>query len=212
LGSEIFLSLVDPQQAPYGSHLRQLAVSTLCSNRDLPLLLGVGQGPSDFTLEANAPVLAVRCLAGPTPPRAPCNDGAETWQLISHLSLNYLSLADDAAGGGASALRELLELYGDRADPVIRRQIEGVRSVSSQSIVRRVPLPGPAAFARGTEVTLSCDERAFEGLGAFLLGAVLERFFSRYAAISSFCETVLRTEQRGEIMRWPARLGHNPLC
>jgi type VI secretion system protein ImpG len=212
LGSEVFLSLVDPEQAPYGSHLRQLAISTLCSNRDLPLRLAVGQGPSDFTLEANAPVLAVRCVAGPTPPRPPCNDGAETWQLISHLSLNYLSLADDSAGGGASALRELLELYGDRADPIIRRQIEGVRAVSSHSIVRRVPLPGPAAFARGTEVILTCDERAFEGLGAFLLGAVLERFFSRYAAISSFCETVLCTVQRGEIMRWPARLGHNPLC
>jgi type VI secretion system protein ImpG len=212
LGSEVFLSLVDPNQAPTSTQLRQLAVSTLCSNRDLALRLSLGQGPSDFILDANAPVQAIRCVAGPTPPRPPCADGGQTWQLISHLSLNYLSLTDDADGGGATALRELLALYGDRADPVVRRQIEGVRSVSSQSIVRRLPLPGPAAFARGTEVTLTCDERSFEGSGVFLLGAVLERFFSRYAAISSYCETVLHSLQRGEIMRWPARLGHSPLC
>ncbi len=212
VGSEVFLALVDPEQAPYSVRLRQLAVSTLCSNRDLPLMLTLGQGPSDFILDANAPVLAVRCIAGPTPPRPPSADGDQTWRLISHLSLNYLSLTDDADGGGATALRELLELYGDRSDPVIRRQIQGVRSVCSQSIVRRVPLPGPATFARGTEVALTCDESAFEGSGVFLLGAVLERFFGRYAAISSFCETVLRTVQRGEIMRWPARLGHSPLC
>ena len=88
-----------------------------------------------------------------------------------------------------------------------RRQIEGVRSVKSQSIARRLPRPGPAAFARGTEITITCDETAFEGTSVFVLGAVLERFFSRYAAINSFSETVLHTLQHGEVMRWPARLG-----
>jgi type VI secretion system protein ImpG len=34
------------------------------------------------------------------------------------------------------------------------------------------------------------------------LGAVLERFFAKYASINSFAETVLRTDQRGEVMRW----------
>ena len=131
--------------------------------------------------------------------------------MISHLSLNYLSLTDATDGGGASALRELLALYGDSGDAVIRRQIEGVRSVASQPVTRRLPLPGPAAFARGTEVTLTCDETAFEGMGVFLLGAVLEQFFSRYTSINSFTETALHTVRRGEIARWPARLGRRPL-
>ena len=49
----------------------------------------------------------------------------------------------------------------------------------------------------------------------FLLGAVLERFFAKYVSINSFTETVLRTLQRGEVMRWPAsRRGqrHDPLA
>ncbi|MGC9983792.1 MAG: type VI secretion system baseplate subunit TssF [Polyangia bacterium] len=210
-GSEVFLALVDPDEAPFPSRLKQLAVAVTCTNRDLPLHLPLGQGSSDFSLETGAPVAAVRCVAGPTPPRASCAHGDPTWRLISHLSLNYLSLTDAADGGGASALRELLALYGDSGDAVIRRQIEGVRSVASQPVTRRLPLPGPAAFARGTEVTLTCDETAFEGMGVFLLGAVLERFFSKYTSINSFTETALHTVQRGEIARWPARLGRRPL-
>jgi type VI secretion system protein ImpG len=211
VGSEVFLALVDPNEAPFSAQLKQLAVAVTCTNRDLPLHLPLGQGASDFSLETGAPVAAVRCVAGPTPPRPCCAHGDPTWRLISHLSLNYLSLTDAADGGGASALRELLALYGDTGDAVTRRQIEGVRSVTSQTVTRRLPLPGPAAFARGTQVKLTCDETAFEGMGVFLLGAVLERFFSKYASINSFTETALQTVQRGEIARWPARIGRRPL-
>ena len=211
VGSEVFLALVDPDEAPFRSQLKQLAVSVTCTNRDLPLHLPVGQRASDFLLETGAPVTAVRCVAGPTPPRPSYAHGDPTWRLISHLSLNYLSLTDAADGGGASALRELLALYGDSGDAVIRRQIDGVHSVASRSVTRRLPLPGPAAFGRGTEVTLTCDETAFEGMGVFLLGAVLERFFSKYVSLNSFTETALKTVQRGEIARWPARIGRRQL-
>jgi type VI secretion system protein ImpG len=156
-------------------------------------------------------VLAIRCVAGPTAPRPSHAHGDTTWRLISHLSLNYMSITDAADGGGASALRELLALYGDSGEAVTQRQIDGVRSVTSQSVTRRLPFPGPAAFGRGTKVTLSCDETAFEGMGVFLFGAVLERFFSKYASINSFTETALKTVQRGEIARWPARIGRRPL-
>jgi type VI secretion system protein ImpG len=124
---------------------------------------------------------------------------------VSHLSLNHLSLVDDARG--ASALRELLSLYGDLTDPSTRKQIEGVRATASAGITRALPLPGPMSFGRGVEITLTFDETSFEGAGAFLLGAVLERFFGKYVSINSFTETVLRTVQRGDVMRWPARLG-----
>jgi type VI secretion system protein ImpG len=56
-------------------------------------------------------------------------------------------------------------------------------------------------------LTLTCDETAFEGTGIFLLGSVLGRFFSRYVSINSFVETVLSSVNRGEVMRWPVRMG-----
>jgi type VI secretion system protein ImpG len=206
-GSEVFVSLVDGEHGPYRPSLRQIAVDTLCTNRDLPLQMSVGHGRTDFTVDSGAPVESVRVVAGPSPPRESHAWGETTWRLISHLSLNYLSLSDSGDGRGAVALRDLLALYADLADAHTRRQIEGVNSVGTGPIVRRVESGGAAAFARGLEVTLECDETAFEGASAFLLGAVLEEFFARYASINSFTETVLKSRQRGEITRWPRRIG-----
>ena len=37
--------------------------------------------------------------------------------------------------------------------------------------------------------------------------SVLERFFRKYVTINSFTETVLSTQQRGEITRWRPEAG-----
>ena len=208
VGSETFISLVDNRQAPYGHDLRQLGVSALCTNRDLPLFMNVGTGKSDFTLADSAPVSAIRCLAGPSRPRASHAHDNQAWRLISQLSLNYLSLSE--AGQGAAALRELLRLYGESNDAALQLQIEGLREVSSKPCTRRLPMPGPIVFGRGLEITLEFDENAFRGTGVFLLGAVFERFLARYVSINSFTETVIRTTERGEIMRWKAKPGRRP--
>jgi type VI secretion system protein ImpG len=211
IGSEVFVSLVDAEEAPYRSDLRQLAVATLCTNRDLPLLMPVGKAKTDFTLESGAPVQAVRVLSGPTPPRPAWGEGESVWRLISHLTLNYLSLVDTSPERGALALRDLLTIYTDVADAACRKQVDGVRSVRSVPITRRLPGAGPITYGRGLQITLTCDEMAFEGTGVFLLGAVLDQFFARYVSVNSFTETVLETLARGEVMRWPARLGQRQL-
>ena len=36
---------------------------------------------------------------------------------------------------------------------------------------------------------------------------VLDRFFAEYASLNHFTQTVIRTVERGEIMRWPPRAG-----
>ena len=207
VGSELFLSIVDGKEAPYRSSLRQLGVETLCTNRDLPLHMAIGRGQTDFTLESGAPVLAVRCIAGPTRPRPSQAFGESAWRLISHLSLNYLSLVDCKEGDGAAATRELLALYADDKDSASIKQVEGVKSISSRAINGRVPTSGPITYGRGVEVTVTCDEHAFEGTGVFLLGAVLDEFFARYVSINSFTQTIIRSTERGEIIKWPARLG-----
>jgi len=167
----------------------------------------VGVGPTDFTMDIDAPVEATRCVSGPTPPRPSPAEGEIAWRAISHLSLNYLSLADVNEEEGASALRDLLKLYGDDSDPQIRKQMDGVKRIRARPIVRRIGRPGPIAFARGLEMTLTLDEAAFEGTGVFLIGAVLDQFFAKYVSLNSFTETVVKTLQRGEVMRWPARIG-----
>ena len=206
VGSEVYLTLVDGANAPYANTVRQLAVDALCTNRDLPLHMPVG-GESDFSLMSNAPVQSVKCLRGPTRPRPRFVSGDTSWRMVSHLNLNYLSLLNSREGNGAASLREMLELYADISDPAIRRQVEGVAAIQTQSIIRRLPLAGPLTAGRGLGIELTLDERCFEGVGIFLMGRILAEFLARYASINSFTETRLVSTERGEIVRWPLKLG-----
>lgn len=211
VGSEVFVSLVDASEAPYSTDLRQLAVKILCTNRDLPLHMPVGIGKTDFTLESGAPVDSIRCVVGPSKPKPSYAEGDTAWRLISHLSLNYLSIVDSDEQKGAAALRELLRLYGYITEAHIGKQIEGILSVASVPITHRMPIEGPITFGRGLELTVTMDEASFEGTGCFLLGAILEDFFAKYVSINSFTETVIKTDKRGEIMRWPVRIGRRQM-
>lgn len=206
VGSEVFISLVDGREAPFSEALKQLAVTTLCSNRDLPLHMPVGLGKTDFTADTVLPTLAIRCIRGPTRPQTTFKEGDSPWSLISHLSLNYLSLMDSDPQQGATALRELLSLYA-RGDANAEKQIEGLRSIKVQPVTRRLPMPGPIAFGRGLRIELELNELAFQGGSPFLFGGVMEQFFSRYVSINTFTETVLRGSARGEIMRWVPKCG-----
>ena len=221
VGSEVFLSLVDAAHAPFSGDLRQLSIETLCTNRDLVLQMPVGIARSDFSLDAAAPVARIRVVSGPSRPYAPLADGAVAWRAISHLSLNYLSLVDSSKEEGAAALRDVLELYAASSDMSARKQIEGIRSVRVIPVVRRLPASSrdaasPArttsmlAFGRGLEITVEVDEMAFEGGSAFLLGSVLNHFFSRYVSMNSFTETSVRSLGRGEINRWVPHWGARP--
>jgi type VI secretion system protein ImpG len=210
IGTEVFLSLVDAAQAPYSGDLRQLSIEVLCTNRDLVLQMPVGIGAGDLSLDMAAPVASVRVASGPSSPYAPLADGAISWRAISHLAMNYLSLVQTTPDEGAAALRDLLELYASSADVNARRQIEGIRSVRVGRVVRRLRGPGPLVFGRGLEINLNIDDLAFEGASAYLLGAVLDRYFARHVSINSFTETVLRSDARGEISRWGIQQGARP--
>ena len=61
------------------------------------------------------------------------------------------------------------------------------------------------------EIGLCFEESAFLDMSVVVLGSVLEEFFARYAAINSFTETVMKTPDGIERIRWPARCGLKPL-
>ncbi|MET3497959.1 type VI secretion system baseplate subunit TssF [Variovorax boronicumulans] len=205
IGSEVYMQIVDPQQAPYAATLRQLAVSALCTNRDLPLLMPLGRD-NDFDCVDSFPVQRVRMVRGPSRPVSPVVSQGLGWRVVDHLALNYLSISDSTPEQGAAALRETLMLYAVHADEMRQGQVRGLLSVKSKSVARRLPLKGPIAFGRGLEVTLEVDKDAFHGHSVFLFGAVMSRFLARHVEVNHFVETVLRVAGKGETMRW------RPLC
>jgi len=211
IGTEVFLSVVDQREAPYAGTLQQLGVKALCSNRDLPLLMPAAQPGGELLLEASAPVDSVRVIKGPSRPLSGLREGNVAWRFISQLSLNHLSLIDTDREKGAAALRDLLRLYVPEADSAQHRQIEGLRSVRTEPVVRRLPMPGPIAFGRGVRIDVEVDELAFQGGSAFLLGCVLERYFTRHVSMNGFAETHVRSQTRGEIFAGRPTSGSRPI-
>ncbi|WP_058912958.1 type VI secretion system baseplate subunit TssF [Entomohabitans teleogrylli] len=209
-GSEVYFSLSDSRHAPWHGDLHYLSAEVLCTNRDLPLLLRQ-QDPGAFVVPDSIPLRQVVFREGPTEPRPALAEDRITWQLISQLQLNYLSLMDRDPQQGAASLRQLLGLYGDLCDPAVARQIDGVRHCRLRPVYQRAPLPGPVAFARGIAIELTLDEQAFSGSSPYVLGCVLEQLFARLVAINAFTRVTLISQQRGEIARWPARMGNRML-
>ncbi len=211
IGSEVSISIVDPLEAPFADGLQQLAVMSTCSNRDLPLLMPTNTGASDLTLEQSGPVESIRVIKGPTRPLSAHREGNLAWRLINQLTLNHLTLNDADAEEGASALRALLRLYTHEGDAALHKQIEGLLSVSTKSVVRRLPMPGPIAFGRGVQIELELDDMAFLGASPYLFGCVLERFFARHVSLNGFTEIRVRTQTRGEILAGRPRCGSRPI-
>jgi type VI secretion system protein ImpG len=128
--------------------------------------------------------------------------------LISHLSLNYLSIVNE----GKEALQKILELYdfSDSAD--IKKQISGIAAVSSERRFTRVRSEYGVGFARGTRVEIEFDEDQFSGSGAYLFASVLEKFFGLYTSMNSFTQLVARSRQRREVLEeWAPRAGQSIL-
>ena len=90
---------------------------------------------------------------------------------------------------------------------VSEQRLRGIEGITSRPIVRRLRQKNGFNAARGIEITVRLDDKAFEGIGIFLLGAVLDRFFAEYTSLNSFTETVIESKQRGVVKRWPPRTG-----
>jgi len=211
IGTEVSLSIVDANEAPFPADLRQIGVRALVTNRDLPVLMPLGGAKGDLTLAQTAPVKSINVIKGPSRPLSALREGNVAWKLINQLSLNHLSLTDTDAEHGASALREILRLYASTGDAGAQRQVDGVRSVQLKPVVRRLPMPGPITFGRGVEVKVEVDDHAFEGASAFLLGCVLERFVARHVSMNGFTQMRLHSTGRGDILMGRPRCGNRPI-
>jgi len=206
-GTEMRLRVVDRELELLDSSSDTLSLRLTCSNRDLPALMTLGHPQGDFTLEQEQVVQQIRCLRKPTSPVRPPMGKGVIWRLVSHLSLNHLSLVSN----GREALMELLSLYNYRQASAIRKQINGITAITSEPAMTRIGHPRPA-FVRGTGITLELDESQFIGSGIFLFGTVLDHFFGQYCSLNSFTQLTLRSKQREQrVVQWQPRTGTQPL-
>jgi type VI secretion system protein ImpG len=218
-GSEVFISLVDPQFKLLSAPVDVLHIDALCTNRALPARLPFGNAAGDFRLEGRPGITKIVALRKPTDPLPAPAASSNRWRLISHLSLNYISLLDsgqsmghEGDGKALNALQEILRLYDFADSPVTRQKVAGVVGLKSRRIVRRVGSGPASGFARGLEAELEFDASQYTGSGVFLFASVLERFLGLYTSVNSFTQTVAKVRQHpGVLKRWSPRAGEMTL-
>jgi type VI secretion system protein ImpG len=202
-GTDTYLSLVNGSFQPSMPASESITAYLTCTNRDLPGRLGLKAKWGELEVEGSE-IVRARAVHGPTKPvRTPLGRGLE-WRLISHLSLNHLSLIE----GGVSALRELLGLYRTDASGSVSRQIAGLVGIRSSRKMARVESDQGLVFCQGTAVDAELDEEMFAGAGPYLLACILERFLGLYCGINSFTQLRVSTRQRkGVVWQWAPRTG-----
>jgi type VI secretion system protein ImpG len=207
-GSETFVSFVDLEGNPSQPGDAVASLETTCFNCDLPAKLPFGAGRPRLRLMQAVPgVASVACLTAPTPTLRPPSRKESAWRLISHLTLNHLSLVDQQTG--PEALREILRLYDFRDAPDTRAMIDSILSVKAAPAVARAPDSIMSAICHGLDVTIELDEQRASGAGVFLLASVLERFIGLYASINAFTRLTATVEGRAGVLRtWTPRAGN----
>lgn len=194
-GTDMSLAFVDLNFKPNKPPDETIFVTALCTNRTLTEQVPAG---AELQTEQAAPLARITLLNKPTAPRNPPLGGETAWRLISHLSLNYLSLAEGA--DSLKALREILRLYAPPRDAAADQQIQGITEMECRRIVRRMR-DRFGGFARGMEVALEFDERRFVGGSAFLMAMVLNRFLGLYTTINSFTQLKITSKQRSGVWK-----------
>ena len=205
LPGTVSLSFVDARNRPRSAADTVASVEILASNGELPGRLPYGGGQPALRLAKGEDLVAgITCLMPPTPIRRRGDPDDRAWRLLSHLSLNHLSIVDD----GVSALRSLLRLYDSVAGPETARMIDAIHDVNS---VPAVALMGDTML-RGIEVVLTFDDEQIEPGQAWLFASVLDRFFGAYTTINSFTRLTVRLKSLSDpYARFAPRAGQEPL-
>jgi type VI secretion system protein ImpG len=196
--STLYISLVDLNGKVTDPDADVLSVRCLCTNHDLPSRLPFGAPEGDFIAEGFPALKLITALRRPTCSYDAPDAKGQLWRLVSHLSLNYLSINED----GRDALQEILRLHNFTDSSYLENQVGGIHFALVSSQYGLSP-------ARGTKVAVHLDEQQFAGGGAFLFAAVLERFLGQYAQMNSFCQLSATSNLRKEPLgQWPPRAGN----
>lgn len=183
-----------------------LSFEVMCSNGRLPQALAAGD--INAVTDRCPPGVRLRNLAKPTVSVPPPIGPQLEWRLVSHLGLNWRTLAD------IETLRSVVDLYDARAlvdhqaRQGHRRLIDGLQAIASHPDTA----VSDGALMRGLRVDLQVKESHFDGEGdAHLFAAVLDEFVSQYAGMNSFSRLCVSGVDGGLEFRFAPRLGRRRL-
>jgi type VI secretion system protein ImpG len=207
-GFETEIAIVDIAFDPALPQTETLSLQVRATNRDLPSQMSIGSAGGDLFIEGGSVAREIRLLRKPTPAVRFERGRGALWRLVSHLSLNHLTLS----AGGIDAVKELLRLYNLPRNAANRRVVDGLVAIDFKPANACLPGNPFPTFVRGTEVHLRVDEASFVGTGLRLFVQVLDHFFGLYAHANSFTQLkVFAAHSNEELIACPRRSGSTAL-
>lgn len=192
--------LENGEPAPYADET--VSIGLTCSNRKLPT--GLGLGEIDKATATSPSGASFKNITAPTPPVVPPLEGDVYWSLLSHLSLNYLSLLHPGALASMLGLYDFRARVDRQSERALTRKMAGIAGVRGKPKVRL----DRGATIRGMGVEVDLDEEKFGGEGEiYLFGAVLNTFLAHYVSLNAFSQLTVRGKKYGEVHSWPPTTG-----
>lgn len=203
--TDLFVSVAYPPEGKT-PRLETLSISLTCTNATLPEKLRYGD--ISKPTETSPELASFENIRQPTSPVQPPLGNNLLWRLLSHLYINYLSVAD------VESLRAMVKLYiftdtRDRGSVVANTKrvdaIQGMDVTDGDRLVKGLVMRG-----RNIEMSLNCDGFANSG-DMYLFSSVMNRFFSGYASINCFTRLTVEDTLNKELYQWNAMIGDRPL-
>ncbi|MBS9783270.1 MAG: type VI secretion system baseplate subunit TssF [Pasteurella sp.] len=205
-GFDYFLSFVKSDQSLYHSHDETVSVDLICSNRNLPNELSIG----DISLPSQdtPSYVTFSNITKPISSLNPVIDGSLQWNLISNLSLNYLSLMNTERLKNLLMSYDFLSFYDIQAKRRTQKRIDAIKSIRSEPIdklIKGIPF-------RGIHSTIEIDGKGFLCEGeVYLFGNILAEFLRLYSTINSFHELTVVNLENNESFIWTLQIGKQPI-
>ncbi|MBN1104060.1 MAG: type VI secretion system baseplate subunit TssF, partial [Deltaproteobacteria bacterium] len=198
---DLYLALTYPPSAVLVGQ-ETLSISLTCTNGSLTerIQLGDISQPTSSSPE----LTEFRNILAPTPQIQPPVGSDVLWHFLSHLGLNYLSVAS------LDNIKELLGIYifpggRDRAKIAANmKRVEGILDLKVKPVERVVS----GRMMRGREIRMKLRQDYFASPGdLFLFGTVMDYFLAVYSSMNAFTRLFVEETITGETYEWPPRLG-----
>jgi len=199
--SESFISFAYPQNYVL-EHKETLNIKLTCCNGALPEKCR--EGDICKATSNTSELVEFSNVIKPSEFQMSPSGQSLSWRLLSHLSLNYLSLAD------TENFKSLLSLYifssdsGSKQEAINRKKIDGIRDIQVSACDRLVK--GIAMRGQTIKVTINASHFSSKG-DMYLFGLLMDYLFSSFASLNSFTELVMTDETSDETYRFQAKAG-----
>jgi type VI secretion system VasI/ImpG family protein len=197
-GTEVFVSFSAQDKKLEAAY--QFAAETICTNRDLSLLI-----PGESSLRPRSPLLeGASFIVRPSKPEYSLfqREAASDFSKLSHIVFNLSALLWQNGKFPLEALRTLLGSYQVRSGEEMERLVEGLISLESESTAFRFIKNGSVFFEMGWKLSFTLDETAYAGMGYYIFGRIVAEVLRSFTPINTLLDIHFFTKQSGRIAVW----------